>query len=291
MGIKLIIVQLVGGLGNQMFQYAAAKALSLRLDIPLGLDTFFVETKEHPHQLSNFNIKYEMIPRKFLPPRKNSNYIYWKLWKLGIVPPKIFHQNGLRYDPQINQAKKNTYLIGYWQSEKFFLDYKNEIRSDFTFNIPLTGKNLEIHQEILETPSSISLHIRRGDYLSVKNFAIHGSCSQFYYQNAVTRISASCSNTPTIFVFSDEPSWVSENLKLSYPVKIIGHNLPDKGIEDLRLMTICDHHVIANSTFSWWGAWLSKSENGLVVAPSRWFTSSKLSNPDIYCDHWIQIQN
>jgi len=281
----------MGGLGNQMFQYAAAKALSLRLGIPLGLDTFFVGTKKHPYQLSNFNIKCETIPRKILPPRKNSNRIYWYLWKLGIVLPKIFHQNGLGYDPKINQVKKNTYLIGYWQSEKFFLDYKKEIRSDFTFNIPLTGKNLEIYQEISETPSSISLHIRRGDYLSKKNLSIHGGCSQAYYQNAVRRISVICSNTPTIFVFSDEPAWVSENLKFSYPYKIIGHNFPEKGIEDLRLMTICDHHVIANSSFSWWGAWLSEFENGLVVTPSRWFTSSKLSNPDIYCDDWIQIQN
>ena len=115
--------------------------------------------------------------------------------------------------------------------------------------------------------------------------------AQVYYQNAVRRISASCSNTPTIFVFSDEPTWVSENLKLSYPFKVISQNLPDNGIEDLRLMTICKHHVIANSSFSWWGAWLSKFENGLVVAPSRWFASSKLSNPDIYCHDWIRIQN
>ncbi len=283
-------MKLMGGLGNQMFQYATARALSYRLDIPFGLDKFHMGSK-HPYQLSNFNIKCEVIPQKLLPPRKQSNRIYWKLWRLGIMPPKLFRQKGLGYDSRINKIGNNTYLIGYWQTEKFFQDCNSIIRSDFTFKNSPSHKNLEIFQEIIETPSSISLHIRRGDYLDKKNLNIHGVCSQISYQKAVTRIGEHCSNTPTVFIFSDEPEWVSENFDLPYPFKIIDQNSPEKGIEDLRLMSICKHHVIANSSFSWWGAWLSKFEKGMVVAPSRWFASSKLFNPDIYCDDWIQLQN
>ena len=195
------------------------------------------------------------------------------------------------FNPIKPKDLKDIYMVGYWQSEKYFRECADIIRSDFTFRIPLIDENLEAYQEILETPSSISLHVRRGDYLENKNLSIHGVCSLGYYKNAVKMIEEHCSNTPRVFVFSDDPDWVSKNLKLPYPVRYIVHNTPENAIEDLRLMTVCRHHVIANSSFSWWGAWLRSNENGKVVSPSKWFVNPNYDNPDIWCDDWLRLQN
>lgn len=288
----MIMIALKGRLGNQMFQYAAGRALSYRLRTKLGLDTYFVEKNKLPFQLHKFNIKCEQIPQKMLPPRKDSNWLNRGLWRLGLKKPKVFHQNGLGYNPNINKVVDDTYLIGYWQSEKFFIDCKKVIKSDFEIISPPTNQNLETYQEILESPLSISLHIRRGDYLKGKNPSVHGGCSLIYYEKAVSRIVEQVfHSTPNLFVFSDDPEWVSENINLPFPIRIICHNPPENAIEDLRLMSVCKHHVIANSSFSWWGAWLGRYENKIIVAPSRWFACSKLNNPDIYCNNWIKIEN
>ena len=207
------------------------------------------------------------------------------------MEPKIFHQGGLGYNKLFEQVKDNTYLIGYWQSELFFKDCKKIIKSDFEFNSLPQNNNLETYQELIETNSTISLHIRRGDYLEGKHLSIYGSCSQEYYKKAVELIAENCHKTPTVFVFSDDPEWVSDNFKIPFPTRIIRHNSTENAIEDLRLMTLCRHHVIANSSFSWWGAWLGKNEHKIIVAPDLWFSSSKYSNPDIYCKNWVRIKN
>ncbi len=274
-----------------MFQYAAGRALSYRLGVSLGLDNFNCEKNTVPLQLRNLNIKAEKIPEKLLPPRKYSNRLLWTGWRLGLTKPKIFHQGGLGYNSKIQEVTDNTYLIGYWQSENFFQECKEIIRSDFEFISPPKNQNYEIYQEIMESKSTVSLHIRRGDYLSHKNLSIFSNCSQDYYEKAVRWISVNCQINPKVFVFSDDPAWVSENFNLPYQTRVIGHNSPDNAIEDLRLMTVCKHHVIANSSFSWWGAWLGKNQNKAIIAPSSWFSNSKYSNQDIYCKDWIRINN
>lgn len=287
----MIIVRLAGRLGNLMFQYATGRALSYRLGVSLGLDNYFNRENILPPEFHKLNIQTEIIPKKLLPPRKNSIRILKLVWRFGLIKPKIFHQGGLQYNPKINEVTDNTYLIGYWQSEKFFQDYKEIIRSDFEFTSPLKGQNLETYQEIIETKTAISLHIRRGDYLDQKNKLIHGTCSQEYYEQAVRVIVEQCQFSPTIFVFSDDPKWVTEHFKLPYHFRVVSHNPADEAIEDLRLMTACKHHVIANSSFSWWGAWLAENKSKMIVAPKRWFSSSKNSNPDIYCKNWVRVNN
>ncbi len=233
-----------------MFQYVAGRALSLRLGVTLGLYDHMNKTDIIPNQLGQFNIKVENIPKSLLPPSRSSNGFLWMLWKLGLTKPKVFRQGGLRYNPKFEEVTDNIYLRGYWQSERFFQDCKDVIRSDFEFITQPTGQNLEIHQEILETESSISLHVRRGDYLNQKNKSIFNRCSQEYYEQAVGLIVEQCKTTPRVFVFSDDPEWVSNHFKLPFEMRVITHNLADKAIEDLRLMTACQHHVIANSSFS-----------------------------------------
>lgn len=287
----MIIADLRGGLGNQMFQYSAGRALSLRLGVALGLYDHNSKTNSIPNQLGQFNIKVENIPKSILPPNRSSNGVLWMLWKLGLTKPKVFRQDGLGYNPKLEEASDNTYLRGYWQSERFFQNCKDVISSDFEFKSQPEGQNLEIHQEILETESSISLHVRRGDYLDRKNKSIFSSCSQEYYERAVGFIAERCCLAPRVFVFSDDSEWVSNHFKLPFEIRVISHNPAAKAIEDLRLMTACKHHVIANSSFSWWGAWLGQNPNKVTVAPAKWFADPKYSNPDIYCKAWIRINN
>ena len=287
----MIIADLRGGLGNQMFQYAAGRAMSLRLGVTLGLYDHTNKTDLIPNQLGQFNIKVENIPHSLLPPSRSSNGFLWMLWKLGLIKPKVFRQGGLGYNPKFEEVTDNTYIRGYWQSERFFQDCKDVIRSDFEFDSPPEDQNLEIYQEIQETESSISLHVRRGDYLNQKNKSIFSSCSQEYYEQAVGLIGEQCQSTPKVFVFSDDPEWVSNHFKLPFEMRAMTHNTADHAIEDLRLMTACKHHVIANSSFSWWGAWLGQNPNKITVAPARWFADPKYSNPDIYCKGWIRLEN
>ena len=287
----MIIADLRGGLGNQMFQYSAGRALSLRLGVTLGLYNHNSKTDIVPNQLDQFNIKVENIPQSLLPPSRPSNGFLWMLWKLGLTKPKVFRQGGLGYNPKFVEVSGNTYLRGYWQSEMFFVDCKDVIKSDFEFTSEPKGQNLDILQEIQETETSISLHVRRGDYLNQKNKSIFSSCSREYYEQAVGLIAEQCQNIPKVFVFSDDPEWVSNHFKLPFEMRAMTHNSVDQAIEDLRLMTACEHHVIANSSFSWWGAWLGQNPNKITVAPARWFADPKYSNPDIYCKDWIRLEN
>ena len=191
----MIIVGLGGRLGNQMFQYAAGRALAYRLGIPLGLSSYFGRKSKYPNLLLNhFNIQTNIVPNKLNPPR---NKFTWNLCKYGLMKPKIFRQrHGLGFDPNIYKVTKNTYMIGWWHSEKYFHDCKDVIKRDFEFISPIKNQNLEYYQEIIDTPSSISLHIRRGDYLDKENLANIGICSQGYYENAVLWIANNCSPPP-----------------------------------------------------------------------------------------------
>ena len=287
----MIIVCLRGRLGNQMFQYAAGRSLAYRLGVSLGIDNFTNSKKIEHTLLYNFNIQVKKIPNNLLPPRKYSNRIKWAFWRLGLRLTKIFYQDGLGYNEKFKQVTKNTYLYGYWQSEKYFHECKEIIKSDFEFISSPKERNLDTYQELLETQSTIALHIRRGDYLKKKHLSIFSSCSQDYYEKAVRYITENSQINPNVFVFSDDPEWVYRNFKPFFPFRVINHNPPNKAIEDLRLMSVCKHHVIANSSFSWWGAWLGKNEKQIVIAPDEWFASPKYSNPDIYCKNWVRIKN
>ena len=209
----MIIADLRGGLGNQMFQYAAGRSLSLRLGVTLGLFDHNSKTDLIPSQLGQFNLKVENIPQSLLPPSRSSNGFLWMLWKLGLTKPKVFRQGGLGYNPKFEEVVDYTYLRGYWQSERYFQYCKDMIRSDFEFTSKPTGQNLEVHQEILMAESSISLHVRRGDYLNQKNLSIFSSCSQEYYEQAVGLIAERYQITPRVFVFSDDSKWVTDHFK------------------------------------------------------------------------------
>jgi hypothetical protein len=276
----VIVSNIIGGLGNQMFQFAAGRALALDRGQAVKLDTSGFETyKLHQgFQLQQafkgpFNIASEseiyarlgwqrapLVQRILSRPRAA------RLRKDSLVVEPHF-----QYWDGIHETPKDCYLRGYWQSEKYFRAHAAAIRADFSFQLPLAGENSLLAEKI-DQVNAVSLHVRRGDY--VKNpatTALHGVCSLDYYNAAVEHIFSHIDN-PIFFIFSDDMPWVKQNLTIAAATHHISHN--DRAYDDMHLMSLCKHHVIANSSFSWWGAWLNASTDKIVVAPKQWFAHS-----------------
>ena len=192
----------------------------------------------------------------------------------------------LNFDHQINglffRAPDNTYLMGYWQSERYFRDNRDLLLKEFTVDVQTEGINAETTYQISRT-CSVAIHIRRGDYVGTR---YHGLCSPEYYERGMETMARTI-GSPHFFVFSDEPEWVRENFSTAYPFTVVGHNDPDEPVPDLALMKLCKHQIIANSTFSWWGAWLNENPRKVVISPKRWF--SDLPSDSIIPDEWIRI--
>lgn len=288
----MITARIIGGLGNQMFQYAAGRSLSLRNNDSLKLDTRgFSQYKLHSYGLNHFNTKENFSQSEELALNQYSN-IYSKVNNFLKTNKsiKVFKERGLAFDPRFNSIKGDIYLDGYWQTELYFKAYESVIRDDFKIITPPTQKNLEVLREI-RSSTSISLHIRRGDYVNnPQTNSIHGVCSMDYYQTALQLLKAKIGNINLhIFVFSDDYEWVERNLIIDGKVTYIKHNSSKTNYEDLRLMSTCQHHIIANSSFSWWGAWLNPSAEKIVIAPKKWFQSAELDSRDITPESWIRL--
>lgn len=196
-----------------------------------------------------------------------------------IVEPHFHYWSGIRDVPE------DCYMKGYWQSEKYFLPFAAQIRADFSFKCPLDDKNTALAEGIRRR-NSISLHVRRGDY--VKNpatLALHGVCSLGYYHAAVEHICRHVDN-PVFYVFSDDMHWVRENLVIAAPVHHVDHD--NRAYDDMHLISLCKHHVIANSSFSWWGAWLNKNPQKIVVAPKQWFVRPRCTD-DLLPASWVTL--
>ncbi len=267
----MIIIRLIGGLGNQCFQYAVGRHLSEIHHSELKIDiSEFESYKLHAYSLNHFNIK-----ENFATPSEVAGLKHLK--------EKHFH-----FDPEVLRLSDGIYLHGYWQSEKYFMGIAEIIRQELTVKTPLSGKNKEIAEQI-SSCVSVSVHIRRVDYLP-NTYAeqLFEPCSLDYYLNAVKHI-ANIVGKPHFFVFTDDKTWVRENFRLPYPITFVDHNGADKNYEDMRLMSLCSHNVIANSSFSWWGTWLNKNSGKMVFAPNQWFTDKARSSPrDLIPDSWIK---
>lgn len=296
----MIISHIIGGLGNQMFQYAAGRALALRNQAELKLDVSdFIDYDLHQGfelcRLFDIDVRMATVEdksnllgwqasprvRKMLKRTKLFSCLEKRTW---VKEPHFNYWSGLR------EVGDMAYIEGYWQSEKYFLEIEDRLRKDFIFPQPFSKKNAEIARKI-EQVTAVSLHIRRGDYLSNANStAIHGLCSLGYYQAAIQYIVAHV-NSPCFFVFSDDIVWAKENLKLPFPCQFIDHNEGVESYNDMRLMSLCQHHIIANSSFSWWGAWLNSNVEKMVIAPKHWFVSEVMQAQavDIYPEKWIKL--
>lgn len=290
----MIIAQLIGGLGNQMFQYAAGRALSLKNDTSLLLDISAYET-------NNIHQGFE-LQRIFSCPAETASksdlcrVLGWQ--SLASVrrivsrrPFSIFSRKSFvaephfHYWPGIKSISKSCYLSGYWQSEKYFSDASSQIREDFKFRLPLADQNAVLGKQIYQV-NAVSLHVRRGDYaLNMKTMTTHGLCSPEYYRRAVQYL-ADRVEQPHFYIFSDDIDWVKDNLRIDFPTVYVQHNRGKESYNDMRLMSLCRHHIIANSSFSWWGAWLNPDMKKIVVAPGKWF-ANQTDVRDLLPEGWV----
>lgn len=281
----MIIARLSDGLGNQMFQYAHGRALALRHGVPLRLDLSAYERDpkrryglDRFHTVQSF-MTMEEAQRVITRPLDRTQT--W--WDQPVVLEPHFH-----YTEDSLRIPASCYLIGFWQSERHFAGIGRLLRLEFTPTTPLVGANLDTARAIALS-NAVSLHVRRGDYVSdPRVIQLHGACSLDYYHRAAAVVAARVPD-PTFFVFSDDPAWARENLRLDAPIRFVEHNGADP-VEDLRLMSLCRHHVLANSSFSWWGAWLARHPEQVVAAPARWFAGYPHDTRDLVPDHWHRVE-
>ena len=280
----MIIVRVTGGLGNQMFQYAMYKSLEKKGKlVKLDSKSFYETKKEHNgYELERiFDIKPNKPTKEDLEKFDENN-----ISTLFKIKRKLFGDKKFVYDTKeyvFNKdvyKLKNSYLNGYWQSIKYFEGIENDIKKDFRFKNQLDKNNLEILNEI-ENSNSISIHIRRGDYMSPENYNMYGCiATPTYYKKAIKVIEEKVEN-PTFFVFSNDMDWVKKNIQINSRVFYI----------DMFLMSKCKHNIIANSSFSWWGAWLNENKNKIVIAPKKWINREDVDSDkiELFCEGWTLL--
>ncbi len=293
-----IVVSLQGGLGNQLFQYAAGKTIASKNNAMLFFDlTYFTNTPEgstpREYALAPFNLNVEVqqcdSKYKYLPGmvgkilRKITKSFPFK--KNGI---DMYHEKTPDFDHHVTTLKPPLWINGYWQSEKYFTEIAHIIRQEIGTPRALSFSS-QAMLEAIKQHNAICIHIRRGDYISNTTAnAFHGSCDLQYYYNGISLIEKAEKNTH-IFVFSDEPEWVRKNFSHSTPITIVDINNSKNAHEDIWLMAACKHYVIANSSFSWWGAWLGNSPQKIVITPKKWYTNTQISTKDLIPDSWIRL--
>ena len=290
----MIIVRVTGGLGNQMFQYAMYKSLEKKGKlVKLDSKSFYETKKEHNgYELERiFDIKPNKPTKEDLEKFDENN-----ISTLFKIKRKLFGDKKFVYDTKeyvFNKdvyKLKNTYLNGYWQSIKYFEGIENDIKKDFRFKNQLDNKNLEILNEI-ENSNSISIHIRRGDYMSPENYNMYGCiATPTYYKKAIKVIEEKVEN-PTFFVFSNDMDWVKKNIQINSRVFYIDINSGNGSYKDMQLMSNCKHNIIANSSFSWWGAWLNENKNKIVIAPKKWINREDVDSDkiELFCEGWTLL--
>lgn len=286
----MITAILKEGLGNQLFQYAAGRCLAEKRNTTLMLDTFsFKSNALRKYALNNFNINVRicdetdhfMVRAKYaLKNLFDQVHAFENKW--------VYQQKGLNFDKCFLNLPNGSCIEGYWQNEKYFKDIENIIRVEFL----VVSKPCDLNASFLDkikSSNSVSLHVRRGDYVHSKEAsAVHGVCGLNYYIKAVNYIKEHITN-PHFFVFSDDIPWAKGNLTLTgNQVDYIDHN-GNLDHEDLRLMYNCKHNIIANSSFSWWGAWLNNNPAKIIIAPSKWFNDPARNSNDIVPENWVKI--
>jgi len=288
----MIIVKIIGGLGNQMFQYAYAKSLQERgNNVKIDLSAFETYILHGGYQLDKYNIDLECTINE-------ENNIYYQnsllnkvLKKLKFYKDKTIQEQSLLYDKSLLNVKDDNYINGYFQSEKYFKNIRDSLIEQFTIKQGVSDYTNKIKAAILDSKNSCSIHIRRGDFTSPTNSKIHGTCDLEYYKKAINFVNNKFDSVK-YFIFSDDINWCKENLKLDNSIYL---DSEEKRIphEDIYLMSLCNHNIIANSSFSWWGAWLNKNDEKIVIAPKRWFASDDLEiySNDIVCDNWIKVKD
>lgn len=294
----MIITKLQGGLGNQLFQYAVGVQVSKRLNTTLKLDLSDYETQGNirSYKLDAFNIDATIATndelQKFDLKQKRITSIKGYRFIKKFIPFNWFpitNEPHFHYAPKIESLNDNHLLIGYWQTEKYFAGIIPELRKQLTLKNNWS-EQAQLYATQMSKTNAVSLHIRRGDYVSVPKFAERfGTCSPEYYQQAIAHLLSEI-NDAHFFVFSDDLDWVKANQQLFNGCKQITYiENTATDYEDLVLMGKCQHHILANSSFSWWGAWLNPSAQKIITAPKIWFAGLPYNTTDLIPSTWIRI--
>jgi hypothetical protein len=285
----VIIVKVNGGLGNQMFQYALYRSFK-EIYLNTKLDVIFFENY-HKHNGFELERIFINLKTEYANPMEVNELSDSKADLISKIRRKLFgvkqthyREEYLGYNNDIKDNMINMYFEGYWQSEKYFSDIEKVVRNEFTFMPFDKEENILISYRMSQT-NSIGIHIRRGDY--VEHPLYSGICTIDYYQMAIEYMKNSIED-PYFYVFSDDILWCKNTLKITTLVEYIDWNKGNNSYRDMQLMSLCKHNIIANSTFSWWGAWLNSNPNKIVVAPKR-IINSKNDIVDLIPEKWIRI--
>lgn len=304
----MLIVRMVGGLGNQLFQYAFARTLSKKLNRKLYIDdswyyeVHLLDNKSCPYSttIRNFFLKYYNIQTPIIN-KVHLNWIkrleikskYSHFFRFLLDGPmnklsfeKINHKN---YSFDVIKKIPRAYLIGYWQNNDIIDNYKQLLSNDLILKNPLSKRN-ELYLNSINSKNSIAVHFRRGDYISNPKYReLYAPCSKKYYQNGIKLIQ-NLINNPHFYIFSDDIKWVKNNYDFTTDTTFIDNSGPE--YEHLFLMNQCKHQITANSTFSWWAAWLNTNPHKIIITPLYWYYDKHLNETVTRIpDEWIKIDN
>lgn len=300
----MIIIRLIGGLGNQFFQYALGHSLAQKTGQELKLDAFAYEGNKADPQagirtfgLDHFNISASLATKEDLAVLHRYFRTDWigKIAKgVNLLKPGPYWSKDYIVEPVKNMRyfdehliagplKNPVYIRGFWQTPMYFTGCVEEIRRELSVRDPAVGQNAGLLKE-LDLENSVSVHVRHGDNAN-QVASEHGVLPLEYYREAANKIAQQVDN-PRFYVFSDDPGWAKTNLHLPYKTSFVDWNNDKNNFEDMRLQTACKHHIVGNSTFSWWSAWLGKKAGQIIYAPKCYYVGQDISETDYYPPDW-----
>lgn len=286
-----INIKLSGGLGNQLFQYALGRSLAIKYLCALNIDTsWYKNTPEGSTPrvalIEHLNIKANFIENVV----DHEIFIQQKIWYKFFSKKIKVEKKYFKYDDSIMKVKPPLYLDGYWQSYKYFENIRHCLLNEITPKIDGAPSYSQLETLIKKSKNSIAVHVRRGDYITSESASkVHGALAIDYYKNAINEIKKK-TETQTFFFFSDEINWVKENLGNHENYNYIEPNCnQESAIQELYLMSLCKDFIIANSTFSWWGAWLGTNKDKIVIFPKKWMANLNSVNTDLIPKDWISL--
>ncbi len=278
----MIIAKLMGGLGNQMFQYAIARNLSLKYNVPLKIDLSFLNNRN-----MGSNFVYRDYDLSLFEVEPDFDVDFSKKIVVANQPHYHYSQEFIDSIGNLLMTGNNVLLDGYWQTSLFFSDFEIQIRKDFQFKDKIENQTGDVKEmlDLINSTNSVMLNVRRTDYL---NTSFHGVMGLDYLDHAKELIETKVEN-PHYFIFSDDVEWCKENINYEN-MTIVDHSYKgDKFGYYLQLMMNCKHFIIPNSTFAWWAAWLNNDSSKIVIAPKQWFTDSNINTTDLIPSNWIRI--
>ncbi|WP_343305409.1 alpha-1,2-fucosyltransferase [Chitinophaga niabensis] len=297
--VSMIIVKLMGGLGNQMFQYALGKALSLHHETTLKLDLSWLldhsAKRETGFVHRNFDLdifrihvpvaapeEVKRIRNEWLPVKRADLLVK----KILSIPQTNIREPYFHYTPAVFNAGPDAYLDGFWQSEKYFRQYAAVIRKDFDFVHPIGPQAIPL-MESIRLSEAVCVNVRRKEYV---NNPYHGAMDVDYYMRAEKYIREKVKD-PHLYIFSDDITWCEANLHFQSPATFVPLTYAGEKYRDIfRMMITCKHFIIPNSSFGWWAAWLSQNEGKQVVAPLQWFASlGPKDTQDLLPESWVRL--